>query len=123
MGLGKVRMSMRSQTLLSQLKHRTGLPANVLGRYAICLSLRDPSVPNPDLYDERGTELPPHVLFGRLERAFEAIMVDRLREDGLDPGEYMDRMVRAHLNRGAAALFTRARGLGDLCALAGAGPA
>ena len=49
-------------------------------------------------------------------------MVDRLREDGLDPSEYMDRMVRAHLNRGAAALFSRVGGLGDLCALAGAAP-
>ncbi|RNJ74843.1 MAG: hypothetical protein EB833_00010, partial [Thaumarchaeota archaeon S13] len=72
--------------------------------------------------DEGGTELPPHVLFGTLERAFEAIMVDRLREDGLDPGECMDRMVRAHLNRGATALFSRVDGLADLCALAGAAP-
>lgn len=122
MGLGRVRMSTRSQVLLSQLKHKTGLPANVLGRYAICLSLRDPSVPNPDLYDEGGTELPPHVLYGTLERAFEAVMVDRLREDGLDPDAYMDRMVRAHLNRGTAALFSRVSGLADLCALAGAAP-
>ena len=122
MGMGRVRMSTRSQVLLSQLKHKTGLPANVLGRYAICLSLRDASVPNPDLYDEGGTELPPHVLFGALERVFEAIMVDRLREDGLDPGECMDRMVRAHLNRGATALFSRVNGLVDLCSLAGAAP-
>ena len=117
MRLNKVRMSMRSQTLLSQLKHKTGLPANVLGRYAICLSLNDSSVPNADLYDEKGTELPPHILFGSLERVFEAVIIDRLREDGLEPAEYMDRMVRAHLNRGATALFTRVGGLTDLCAL------
>ena len=121
MGLGKTRLSVRSQALMSQLKHRTGLPANVLGRYAICLSLRDSSVPNPDLYDENGTELPPHVLFGTLERVFEAVMIYRLREDGLDPATYMDRMVRAHLNRGAAALFSRVTGLGDLCAMVEAG--
>ena len=117
--LDRVRMSMRSQSQLGQLKSRTGLPINVLARFGICMSLADETVPNPDLYDEKGMELLPHILFGEHEVAYAAALRCRLDEDGLDFAMYADRMMRAHLNRGAGMLFPRVQGLGDFAGLLG----
>ena len=119
--LDRVRMSMRSQSQLGQLKSRTGLPINVLARFGICMSLADETVPNPDLYDEKGMELLPHILFGEHEVAYAAALRCRLDEDGLDFAMYADRMMRAHLNRGAGMLFPRVQGLGDFAGLLGCG--
>lgn len=110
----RLRMSLRSQNLLAQLKGRTGLTPNVTGRLAICLSLNDPSPPNPDEFDEKGSEIHPSVMFGEHEEMFMALMIQRLEEDGLDPEAYLNRMVRAHFNRGTIAVFARVHDLADL---------
>ena len=39
-------MSYRSQNLLA-----LGLTPNIVGRFAICMSLNDPSPPNPEEFD------------------------------------------------------------------------
>jgi len=80
-----MRISARSKNLYGQLTHRTGLTTNILGRFAICLSLKDPSIPNPDEFDERGMEILPSVLFGEHEKMFLALITQRLRRDNLDP--------------------------------------
>ena len=108
-----MRMSIRSQSLLATLKSRTGLAPNVTGRFAICLSLKDPSPPNPDEFDEKGSEIHPSVLFGDYEDMFVALLVQRLHNDGLDPEIYLNRMLRAHFNRGTIALFSRVRDIAD----------
>lgn len=113
MQFSRYRFSIRSQNLFSQLKSRTGLGINVLARYAICLSLKDPSIPNPDEFDEKGMELLPSVLFGEHENIYMALMLDRLHRDKLDPELYLHKMTRAHLNRGATALFPRIHDLSD----------
>ena len=110
---GRLRMSYRSQNLLAQIKGRTELTPNITGRFAICLSLNDPSIPNPEEYDEKGSEIHPSVLFGYYEEMFTALMVLRLKRDGLDPSLYLDRMMRAHFNRGTIALFARIHDLSD----------
>ena len=113
MQFNRYRFSIRSQNLFSQLKHKTGLGINVLARYAICLSLKDPSIPNPDEFDERGMDILPSVLFGEHENIYMALMLDRLHRDKLDPELYLHKMTRAHLNRGASALFPRIHELSD----------
>ena len=113
MQFNRYRFSIRSQNLFSQLKSRTGLGINVLARYAICLSLKDPSIPNPDEFDERGMDILPSVLFGEHENIYMALMLDRLHRDKLDPELYLHKMTRAHLNRGASALFPRIHELSD----------
>ena len=95
--LEKVKLSIRSQNHLGQLKHKTGLPINVLARFGMCLSLNDASMPNPDMYDEKGMELMPHILFGKNEAMYAAMFRQRLRNDGLDYKAYASRMVRAHV--------------------------
>lgn len=106
-------MSYRSQNLLAQLKSRTGLTPNILGRFAMCLSLNDPSPPNPEEFDEKGSEIHPSVLFGEYEDIFLALMTLRLKRDGLDPEIYINKMMRAHFNRGTIALFARMHDISD----------
>jgi DNA sulfur modification protein DndE len=95
------------------LKKKTGLTANIIGRFAICLSLKDPVIPNPDEYNKGGFELTPQVLFGGHEELYMALMLHRLKKDGLDPELYLDEMTRAHLNRGVIAIFPRINHLSD----------
>jgi len=78
-----------------------------LSRFAICLSLKDPSIPNTEEFDEKGMELSPNVLFGEHEKTFMALMLNRLHKDKLDPLIYLQKMTRAHLNRGVIALYPR----------------
>ena len=106
-------MAYRSQNNLAHLKNKTGLTPNILGRYAICLSLKDPSIPNPDEFDETGSEIHPSVLFGEYEDIFMALMIQRLKKDSLDPNIYLNKMLRAHFNRGTIALFPRIHDLAD----------
>ena len=106
-------MSTRAQNHLGQLKHKTGMPINVLARFGICLSLNDVSIPNPDMYDEAGMELLPHILFGRYEMMFSMLFQQRLRDDGLEYENNANRMIRAHVNRGAGILFPRISRLED----------
>lgn len=115
--LGKVRLSIRAQNHLGQLKHKTGIPINVLARFGMCLSLKDESIPNPDMYDEKGMELLPHILFGKNEILFSVLFEQRLRDDGLHYAMYAERMVRAHVNRGAGMLFPRINRLEDFAKL------
>ena len=115
--LNKLRLSIRSQNHLGQLKHKTGLPINVLARFGMCLSLKDSSMPNPDMYDEKGMELMPHILFGKNELIFSAMFEQRLKKDSLDYDKYANRMIRAHVNRGAGMLFPRIDKLEDFAKL------
>ena len=115
--LGKVRLSIRTQNHLGQLKYKTGIPINVLARFGMCLSLKDESVPNPDMYDEKGMELLPHILFGKNEAVYSTLFEQRLRDDGLHYATYADRMARAHVNRGAGMLFQRIGRLEDFARL------
>lgn len=113
MKFNRLKLSTFSQSHLSLLKKKTGLTANIIGRFAICLSLKDPVIPNPDEYNKGGFELTPQVLFGEHEELYMALILHRLKKDGLDPELYLDEMTRAHLNRGVTALFPRINHLSD----------
>jgi len=110
----RVRTSQRCRGILSNLKIKTGLTPNILSRFGICLSLKDPSIPNPEEFDEIGTEFLPIVLFGEHEKLFLALMIDRLHRDGLDPEKYLNKMLRAHLNRGVYSLVSRVGNLSGI---------
>ena len=74
-------------------------------------------MPNPDMYDEKGMELMPHILFGKNELIFSAMFEQRLKKDSLDYDKYANRMIRAHVNRGAGMLFPRIDKLEDFAKL------
>ena len=111
MQFSRIHTSQRCRGILANLKIKTGLTPNILSRFGICLSLKDPSVPNPEEFDENGTEFLPLVLFGEHEKLFLALMIDRLHRDGLNPEKYLNIMLRAHLNRGVYSLVARIHSL------------
>ena len=113
MKFGRVVTSTRSQKNLGIMKVKTGLTPNILLRFAFCMSLNDPSVPNPDEFNQEGSELTPAVLFGEYESIYLALMLNRLKKDKLDPEIYLHKMTRAHLNRGVIALAPRINDLSD----------
>ena len=114
MEFGRIHTSQRTRGILSSLKSKTGITPNILSRFGICLSLKDPSLPNPDEFYELGTEFLPSVLFGDYEKLFYALMVNRLHKDKLDPERDLNKMMRAHLNRGVYSLISRVHHLSDI---------
>ena len=113
MKFSRVKISTKSTHNLAKLKMKTGLTPNILARFAICISIKDRLVPNPDEYNDEGSELTPNVLFGEHEQIYLALMLNRLKVDRLDPELYLNKMTRAHLNRGVIALWPRINDLSD----------
>ena len=113
MKFSRVITSTVTQRDLGIIKTRTGLTPNILLRFAFCMSLKDPSIPNPDEYNQEGSVLTPNVIFGEYEPIYLALMLNRLKHDKLDPEIYLHKMTRAHLNRGTKALFPRIHDLSD----------
>ena len=109
----RINLSTRSTMLLGRLKYKTGLTPNILARFAFCLSIKEQSIPNPDEFNEGGSELSPNVLFGEHEQIYHTLMVNRLKKDKLDPELILNKMTRAHINRGVIALFPRIQHLSD----------
>lgn len=112
MKFAKITTSLKSQALLGRLKAKTGLTPNLLARFAICMSIKERSTPNPSEYDKDGSVLEPTVLFGEYEQIYLGLMKNKLKKDGLDDSE-LNEMTRCHLNRGTISLNSRIENLGD----------
>ncbi|CAI9832608.1 DNA sulfur modification protein DndE [Nitrosopumilaceae archaeon] len=102
-----IRVSTRTTRLFGAMRASTGMTSDVLARFSLCLSLGQRGTPNPDEYNEDGSTLAPSEMFGGDEQIYMALVLDRLREDGLDPKDHLGRMTRAHINRGAIGLRQR----------------
>ena len=113
----RIRLSEKATNRLSQLKGRTGLTPNILARFALCYSLNDPQIPNPDDYDEKGIEINRYTLTGEWDQMIVALLTERLMNDDLDPEENLAPQLRAHINRGTFGIFSLVKGLGDLQSL------
>lgn len=114
MSFNRIRISKSATVRLSMLKGRTGLTPNILCRIGFCLSLSDPSIPNPGEYDENGQEFNRYTLTGEWDRFFIALLKERLLKDGLEIEKNLLPQFKAHLNRGTIALFDKVKDLGDL---------
>jgi len=110
---GKIKLSSKSQNLLGRLKARTGLTPNLLARFALCLSIKEKSSPNPKEYDKDGSEIEPSILFGEYEPLYLGLMRNRLEKDGKSVEEDLNEMTRCHINRGVIALTPRMQSLED----------
>ena len=113
MRLHSVRLSSRSTNLLGMLRSSTGLEHGVLARFALCLSIKQQGIPNPDEYNRAGSVLSTADLLGKREQIYLALMINRLNDDGLDQETYLDEMIRAHLNRGMIGLKQRVSTISD----------
>ena len=119
MRLNRLRISEEVSNRLSILKGRTGLTPNILCRIGFCLSLNDPTVPNPDDYPtDTEKEIDRHTLTGQWDRLFVALIKERCHQDGLPLiDEELAAQFRAHVNRGVLLLYKQVRSLNDLVQL------
>jgi DNA sulfur modification protein DndE len=117
MSFNRIRISKAATIRLSMLKGRTGLTPNILCRIGLCLSLSDPSIPDPQRFDEDGQEFNRYTLTGEWDKFFISLLKERLLRDRMDLEKDLLPQFRAHLNRGAIALFDKVKDLGDLCEL------
>ena len=101
---------------LSILKGKTGLTPNILCRYGLMLSLKDPTIPDPNLYKQDGQELMRHVLLGDLDLILISLFKQRAFKDGIDikNEKLLLELFRAHINRGAELLYNRIKDLKTL---------
>ena len=110
----KVFLSADNTQKVRTLKGRTGLTPNILCRFALALSLRDPGVPDPSAYPNDGMEFNRYTLLGSHEVLMLALLRQRCVEDGLNPDEDLPEQLRAHINRGVTVLYPRLRTLSDI---------
>jgi DNA sulfur modification protein DndE len=115
MKLTRLRVCQEVDQRLSQLKARTGLTPNLLCRIGFCLSLNDPSIPNPDSYPpDSNREINRYTLTGEWDDYFVALLKERCIYDHLELEQDLEDQFRAHVNRGVLMLYLRVKHLGDL---------
>lgn len=103
---------------LRHLKARTGLRPNLLCRLGFCLSLAEPGIPDPGLYEDgQAREFNRYTLTGQWDQFFFALLRERLVQDGLDPGTNLETQFKAHLSRGVSLLYQRLKSIEDLTTL------
>ena len=110
----KIFLSADNTQRVRTLKGRTGLTPNVLCRFALALSLRDPGVPDPGAFPNDGMEFNSYTLFGVHEVLILSLLRQRCLQDGLDPDKELPEQLRAHTNRGVSILYPRLRSLTDI---------
>ncbi len=119
MKLNRLRVCEEVSNRLSILKGRTGLTPNILCRIGFCLSLNDPTIPNPDDYpSDSEREIDRHTLTGPWDRLFVALIKERCQQDSLSLDDAaLAAQFRTHINRGVLLLYKRVRSLNDLALL------
>jgi DNA sulfur modification protein DndE len=122
MKLTRIRFCDEADQRLRHLKARTTLSANLLRRIGFCLSLDDPTLPDPARYPEDSPrEIDRPTLTGQYDALFLALLRERCVKDGLPAsGKAFEEQFRAHMNRGVLMLFQRVKTLADLCKLGAA---
>lgn len=114
MQLSEMTFSEEASRNLSQMKGRTGLTPNVLARIGFCLSLEDPSSPNPTDYEGSGyINIKRHVLTGNYDPLFLALLRERCYQDNVSEDQ-LPLYFKAHMNRGVLLLNKRLKSLDGL---------
>jgi DNA sulfur modification protein DndE len=120
MQLNKIKLTKESSDRLKQLKARTGLTPNILSRIGFCLSLSDPTIPNPDDYPEEDREFNRYTLLGEWDALYVALLRQRIVVDKIGNDLREEDVFRAHINRGVMALSRQVKSIADLANLASA---
>ena len=116
MKLSKIRLTKDASSRLRFLAGRTGLTPNLLCRVGFCLSLNEPSLPNPENYPEEGREFNRYTLLGEYDSLFVALLKERCHQDGANLALLPD-YFRAHMNRGVMLLQACVRSVSDIATL------
>ena len=123
MSLEYVRLSQSARDQLVKLKRLTGISQwNVLCRWALCISLAEPTIPQAiKIPADSNVEMTWKVFAGRHAESYLAALKARCLKDGLGTdAETLTQQFRLHLHRGVAYLAAnrRLRKIEDLVALA-----
>ncbi len=123
MSIKQFRLSSQARDQLIRLKSKTGISQwNVLCRWALTVSLSEPTPPTPvDIPADSNLEMTWHVFGGDLHEIYLALLKERVLRDGLDTSpETLLRQLRLHLHRGISYLATpnKIRLVSDLVNLA-----
>jgi DNA sulfur modification protein DndE len=123
MSVKVIRLSAQAKEQLIRLKTRTGISQwNILCRWALCLSLREPTPPTPiEIPADSNVEMSWAVFGGEWHEIYLALLKARCLRDRLDTsGETLNRQLRLHLHRGIGYLATpnRIRSIAELVELA-----
>ena len=110
----RIRLSKEATFRARSAASRLGMTPNILYRFGICLSIDDPSIPNPMQYGDDGQVIDRHTLLGEADAFFIALVKQRLIQDGLDVEKDFDLQFKAHLNRGTLLFCNRVRDLADI---------
>ncbi|NWJ46935.1 MAG: DndE family protein [Chloroflexi bacterium] len=112
----KVYLSREVSSRLSLLASRLGMLPNLICRIGFCLSLEEPTIPDPRQFsgDKDGKEFNRYTLTGDWELLFNSLLKQRLAKDGLDPIADFDDQFSAHLGRGVLLLYDRVKSLKEL---------
>lgn len=117
-----IRLSERARHQLIALKRHTKIQNwNVLCRWALCLSLREPSVPpDEDIPSDSSVEMSWRTFAGSCAGLYWAMLLVRARKDGVEPTDAaISRYFRLHLHRGISYLASaQLRSIRDLVQLA-----
>ena len=122
MAIEHIHLSQQAKEQLSRLKRTTGIGAwNILCRWALCVSLAEPSVPpRKRIPADSNVEMSWRVFGGRLGDVYLAAVKERCLQDGLETdNETVADQFRLHLHRGVAYLASdrSVRGIADFVSL------
>ena len=121
MSLETIRLSQEAKDKLVWLKRWTGLKQwNVLCRWALCLSLAEPSRPAAaKIPADSSVEMTWRVFAGEYRDVYLAMLRERCKADGLEPtDDELAVQFRLHLHRGIAYLAgNKIRSIADLLRL------
>ena len=125
MAIEHIHLSQQAKDQLTRLKRTTGIGAwNVLCRWALCVSLAEPSVPpRKRIPADSNVEMTWRVFGGGLGDVYLALVKERCERDSLGTDDRtIARQFRLHLHRGIAYLAANRdlRGIADLVALTNA---
>ncbi|KKL02483.1 DNA sulfur modification protein DndE [Rheinheimera mesophila] len=94
-----IRLSEKQKQQLVVLKRKTGIENwNVLCRWALCLSLADPTEPpKEDIPSDSNVEMSSKVLFGEMQGVYSSILIQYLKSSTYDSAYSL---LKSHISRG-----------------------
>ena len=105
----QIRISNQAKHQLARMKYKTGITNwNILCRWALCLSLREPTIPTDiNIETDSNVEISWQVFGGEYQDVYDALIRQRCVDDGLgsDP-EILAKYFKLHLHRGISYLAT-----------------
>jgi len=106
----QVRLSSQAKAHLARMKFKTGIMNwNILCRWALCLSLREESIPaDIDIPTDSNVEMSWSTFGGEYADIYDALIRQRCIDDGLgDDDETLAKYFKLHLHRGISYLVSK----------------